>query len=236
LLFAIRHSHLAITVATRQKFSLHIQRNLIAGILTIIPILVVWVVLDFVFAFLFSVGSPIGRGLIRIIADRMPESAPLLTSDIFEWLVAVILALLLIYGIGAAASRVIGLKLIAAFEALVARIPFVQSIYSGSKKLVAALRHKPDNVSRVVLIDFPSAPTKAVGLVMRTFTDAGTGVETAMVYVPTAFNPTAGFLEFVPVANMTSLDMTMDQAMAMVVSGGAVSPDRISTQPPPSTP
>jgi uncharacterized membrane protein len=57
-----------------------------------------------------------------------------------------------------------------------------------------------------------------------------------MVYVPTAFNPTAGFLEFVPVANLTNLDMSMDQAMAMIVSGGAVSPDRISSQPPPPTP
>jgi len=221
-------------VSEPKQFTPHIQRNLIAGVLTIIPILVVWIVLDFVFAFLFSVGSPVGRALIRVIADRMPEAAPFLTSDIFEWLMAVILALLLIYGIGAAASRVIGLKLIGMFEALVAKIPFVQAIYSGSKKLVGALRQKQGNVSRVVLIDFPSAPTKAVGLVMRTFTDAGTGQETAMVYVPTAFNPTAGFLEFVPVANLTNLDMSMDQAMAMIVSGGAVSPDRISSQPPPT--
>jgi uncharacterized membrane protein len=219
-------------VSKPKQFTLHIQRNLIAGVLTIIPILVVWVVMDFVFSFLFSVGSPVGRALIDIIADRAPEAAPILTSDAFEWLMAVVLALLLIYSIGAAASRVIGLKLIALFEALVAKIPFVQSIYSGSKKLVAALRHKQGSASRVVLIDFPSAPTKAVGLVMRTYTDAGTGQEMAMVYVPTAFNPTAGFLEFVPIANLTNLDMSMDQAMAMIVSGGAVSPDRISSEPP----
>jgi len=219
-------------VSNRQKFSLHIQRNLIAGVLTIIPILVVWIVLDFVFAFLFSVGSPVGRALIALIVDRTPEAAPLLTSDVFEWIIGVVLALMLIYFIGAAASRVIGLKLIAMFESLVAKIPFVQSIYSGSKKLVAALRQKQGGASRVVLIDFPSPPTKAVGLVMRTFVDAGTGQETAMVYVPTAFNPTAGFLEFVPTANLTNLDMSMDQAMAMIVSGGAVSPDQIGSHPP----
>jgi uncharacterized membrane protein len=218
-----------IRLSERKGLSLHIQRNLIAGILTLIPIIVVWIVLDFVLGFLFTVGSPVGRGVIALIASVSPETEPLLTGDSFEYAFAVTMALLLIYAIGAAASRVIGLRLIAGFEALIARIPFVQSIYSASKKLVGALRQPQGGASRVVLIEFPAPPLKTIGLVMRSFTDAGTGEEMAMVYVPTAFNPTAGFLEIVPAANLIPTSMSMDQAMAVVISGGAVSPDQIST-------
>jgi uncharacterized membrane protein len=216
-------------VTERKGLTLHIQRNLIAGVLTIIPIIVVWIVLDFVLGFLFTVGSPVGRAVIALIASVSPQSEPLLTGDEFEYAFAVVIALLLIYAIGAAASRVIGLKLIGAFEALIARIPFVQAIYSASKKLVGALRTPQGGASRVVLIEFPAPPLKTIGLVMRTYKEPDTGEEMAMVYVPTAFNPTAGFVEIVPTAKLLPTTMTMDQAMAVLLSGGAVSPDTIST-------
>src|SRR5262249_49395690 len=162
----------------------------------------------FVFSFLFTVGSPFGRALVQVVAENAPEMAPLITSTAFEWFVAVVLAFLLICSIGFAATRVIGMKLIALGEAVIARIPFVQPIYSASKKLVGALRQQPGSGARAVLVDFPAPGMKAIGFLMRSYTDAGTGEETAMVYVPTAFNPTAGFLQIVPVARITNVDLT----------------------------
>jgi uncharacterized membrane protein len=219
-------------VSGNKRLSLHLQRNLIAGILTIIPILVVWLVLEFVFDFLFWVGSPVGHALITIIGPQAPGATPWLSNDLIEWCVAVVVALLLIYAIGATASRVVGLRLIALFESLIARIPFVQQIYSASKKLIVSFRPKTDGGSRVVLIDFPSPEMKTVAFLMRNYTDTGTGQEMTVVYVPTAFNPTAGFVELVPARKVTTTDLTMDQAWQMVLSGGAVAPDRMRTVPP----
>ncbi len=221
-------------MSTRKPFSSYIRQYFIAGVLTIIPVIMVWLVMDFVFAFLFSVGSPLGGALVNSIAQSRPQLAPVITSTAFEWFVAVILATLLICTIGAAASRVIGKRLIAFGEAVIARIPFVQTIYSATKTLVGSLRHETGTGTRAVLVDYPSPPMKAIGFVMRTFTDTGTGEETAMVYVPTAFNPTAGFLQFVPVGKITHTDLTTDQAMALVVSGGAISPATVGTKPPAS--
>jgi uncharacterized membrane protein len=90
------------------------------------------------------------------------------------------------------------------------------------------MQQKPEGASRVVLVEFPHPGLRAVGLVMRTFRDSKTGEELAAVFVPTAPNPTSGYLEIVATARLTATDMTMDQAMTMILSGGATTPDHIS--------
>jgi uncharacterized membrane protein len=215
-------------VSDLKRTSRTIRSNLIAGILTVIPLLVVWLVLDFIFALLFAVGSPIEDGVNRFIMDRMPEAAPLLDNSLFRWFVAIVLALLLLHTIGAIASRVLGRRMIAGLEGLIARIPVVETVYSASKKLVGVLQQKPDGPARVVLIEFPHPGMRTIGLVMRVFPDAVTGEELAAVYVPTTPNPTSGYLEILPLRALTPTSMTMDQAMTMIVSGGAVGPEKFS--------
>jgi len=208
---------------------IHLKANLIAGVLTIIPILVVWVVLSFVFDILFRVGAPMERALIDVVADVAPGAEPVLTHPLFEWCVAIVVALFLIYSIGAFASHVVGDRLIASFERLIDRIPGVQLVYSASKKLIAALQPPPGSkTARIVLFDFPYKGVKVIGLVMKTFHDTKTGEDTAVIYIPTAPNPTSGYLEIVPVKNLVSTDLTMDEAMTMIVSGGAITPDRLT--------
>ena len=208
-----------------------IRANLLAGILTVIPLLVVWIVLDFVFSILFAVGSPVVSGLTMFFSDRFSDADPIITNPAFQWVVAIICALLLLYVIGSIASRVVGKKVIELIETLIARIPFVQTVYSASKKLIVMLQQKPEDAARVVWINYPHPGLKTIGLVTRVFEDARTGEELAAVYVPTAFNPTAGFLQIVAMNTLVPTSMTMDQAMTMLVSGGAVGPDQLSIAP-----
>jgi len=216
-------------LSDKKPGSLHIKGHMIAGVLTLIPILVVWIVLEFLLALLFRFGAPLERALVDAISRVTPGAEPILTNSVFEWCVAIIVALLLIYAIGAAASHVVGNRLLAVFEGLIARIPLVQTVYSASKKLVVALQPQPGTSNaRVVLIDFPYPGMKVVALVMKTLKDANTGEDLAVVYVPTAPNPTSGYLEVVPMRNLVSTDLTMDQAMTMVVSGGAITPENFS--------
>jgi uncharacterized membrane protein len=209
-----------------------VQTNLITGVLTLIPLLVVWLVLEFVLSFLFAVGSPFAMGVTMFITDRMPGAERLLDDPYFHWLVAVLVALVLLYAVGAITSRMVGKKLIAFVEGLIARIPVIETVYSASKKLVGILQQQPDGTTaRVVLVEFPQPGMKAIGLVMRVFTDAVTGEELAAVYVPTTPNPTSGYLEIMPLARVVPTALTMDQAMTMIVSGGAVAPDNFSVFP-----
>jgi len=130
------------------------------------------------------------------------------------------------YLVGFATDRVFGQRLLTTFEDMIGRIPLVQTIYGGTKKLMTMLSTKPAGTQRVVLIDFPSPELKSVGFVTRIFTDKA-GRELAAVYVPTTPNPTGGYLEIVPTEKIIATDWSMDQAMAFILSGGAVGPDEL---------
>ena len=96
-----------------------------------------------------------------------------------RWLIAVFVALLVLYLIGAIVSRVAGQRALGFFERLIARIPMVETVYSAAKKLIDVMRQPAGGGQRVVLIDFPSEGMKTLGFVMRTFPDAKTGEELA---------------------------------------------------------
>jgi len=68
---------------------------------------------------------------------------------------------------------------------------------------------------------------KTVGFVTRVLNDQHTGRQLAAVYVPTTPNPTSGYLEIVPLESLVATDWSMDEAMAFIISGGAVAPDHI---------
>lgn len=135
--------------------------------------------------------------------------------------------LLAIIAVGVMAHRVLGQRLLGWFEAFVQRIPLANLIYGGVRKLIDILQTQPEGAQRVVLIDFPHRDMKAVGFVTRILTEEGSGRELAAVYVPTTPNPTSGYLEVVPVENLTPTDWSVDQAMSFIISGGAVSPTSV---------
>jgi uncharacterized membrane protein len=169
--------------------------------------------------------------LLTSLSPASPQAAAALNSDVILFVLALLLTLLVLYGIGWLANRMIGQRLIDGFDAVLARIPVVQTIYGGTKKLMAVLQQKPSGVQRVVLIDFPRRGMKVVGFVTRVMMEEGTGREMAAVYIPTTPNPTGGYLEVVPVDELTPTDWTMDQAMAFIISGGAVAPDTLPASP-----
>ena len=106
-------------------------------------------------------------------------------------------------------------------------MPLVSQVYGAVQKLIQSLNRKPDGVQRVVLLPFPNEQLRAIGFVTKTFTDSATGRDMAAVYMPTAVNPTCGYLEIVPVEICVETDLTADQAMNMILSGGATAPDAI---------
>jgi uncharacterized membrane protein len=205
---------------------------MIAGLLTIIPLVVVWLVFDFFLQTLSDWGRPFAGVLAEAIEEQHPAMMPVLEDGRVQWVIALFCTLLALYVIGAVTSRVIGQRLWGYVEAVIHRIPLANTVYSAARKLVDVLRTKPENAQRVVLIDFPREGAKTIGFVMRTFTDANTGVEMAAVYVPTAVNPTTGYLQLLPVSKLTPSDMPADQAMAMIISAGAVMPERMTLSVP----
>ena len=221
---------------------LHVRRYLIAGALMLAPLWVTWLVLDFLLRLLARIGRPWVNTFVSVVSRISPDVGELLAGSSLETLLAAALTLLLLYPLGWAASRVLARQVIARFESLVARVPLVQVIYGGTKKLLSALQTTPQGVQRVVLIDFPAPPLKTVALVTRVVRDTSTGRDMAVVYVPTSPNPTSGYMEIVPVELITPTDWSLDEAMRFVITGGTSAPDEMNfarngdTSPPAGVP
>jgi uncharacterized membrane protein len=206
------------------------SRYLITGILTVIPIWITWMVFKFLFTQLSQIGTPWVQKLAQFFRESSPAFADwILAPD--SWFlptIAVLVTLLALYLLGWIATLFIGKRIIKAFDSIMERLPFVQTIYGSTKKLLSVLQQDPDGAQRVVLIDFPSSQMKTVGFVTQILTDDDTGQKLAAVYVPTTPNPTSGYLEIVPLENVVSTDWTMDEAMTFIISGGAVAPEKLN--------
>ena len=219
-------------VQHHHKLPPHAQRYLVTGILTIIPIWITWLVFEVVLSQLTRPGMLGVRALSRSLRDDLPILSDLLLQTWFQNLLAALITLIGLYLLGWIATRVVGRRIISGFESLMNRVPVVQIIYGSTRKLIQSLQQEsPQTQQRVVLIEFPSPGMKTVGFITRVLRDQATNEELAVVYVPTAPNPTSGYLEILPLAKVTVIDWTMDEAMTFVISGGVVSPDRVDYTP-----
>lgn len=215
---------------------LHIKRTLLTGVIAVIPLCVTWIVFAYIFVLLSHLGTPLVGALAAALAPWAPAVAGTIHVDWVTSLLALLLTLLAFYALGWAAHRVVGRRLLAGLDAVIRRVPLVRIIYDGAQKLVSALQTKPGHGERVVLVDFPRRGLKAVGLVTRVWNEPESGRRMASVFVPTTPNPTSGYLQILPADELVTTDWTVDQAMALVISGGAVAPDHLprSTTPPAS--
>lgn len=202
----------------------HLQRYMFAGLITVGPLLVTWLVFSWVFETLANAGLP----LVHFFGS--------IDQPWLESLFAVLLTLIVLYGVGRISSLVVGRQAFNLFETILERLPVVAKVYTSVRQLLETMMVKKDSGQRVVLIDFPIEGQKSVGFLTRTLTDEETGRELAAVLLPNAINPTSAFLQILPMDRVTETDLTMEQAMSMLMTGGAVSPDTIRFTQPVRTP
>jgi uncharacterized membrane protein len=199
-----------------------LQRNVLAGIITVGPLFVTWLIFSFVLGSLAKAGMPLAQLLTSIFPEQW------LARPVMQSVLAVLLTLAVLYVLGRVTSLVIGRQAFGLFESLLERLPFVAKVYSSVRQLIDSMLAKKDTNQRVVLVDFPIAGQKSIGFLTRTMVDSNTGEELAAVLLPNAINPTSAFLQLLPLSRVTLTDLTMEQAMSMLMTGGAVAPERIA--------
>lgn len=198
-----------------------LKHHVIAGILTAGPLFITWLVLSFAIGVLAHVGLP----FVHILTAPFPHT--FLRDTWVEYTLAVLLTVAAFYAAGRATSKVVGRQLFELLETMLERLPLVNKIYTSVRQAVDTLTKKDREGKRVVLIDFPLAGQKSIGFLTHVVADAATGMPIAAVLVPQAINPSSSYLQFVPMHAVTETDLTMEQAMSMLLTGGAVCPDTI---------
>ncbi len=183
------------------------------GLLVLTPI----VVTAYVFYQLFSkVDGLLGGKLVELTGRTIPGMG----------FVAVILLILFV---GVVARNFIGKKVIQLGEDFVNRIPMINRIYSAVQQLSQAFfSGKRAVFQKAVLIEFPQKGSYCIGF--QTSETRGeiqrqTEKELLSIFLPTSPNPTSGYLLFVPKEKVYSLQMTIEEAVKLVISGGSVLPE-----------
>jgi len=198
-----------------------LQRNILAGIITIGPLFVTYLIFKFLLDALAKAGMPV----IKLFAAIFPEEW--LSQPWLQSIMAIVLTLVMLYVVGRVTSLVVGRQALELFEATLDRLPVVAKIYSSVRQLIDSMMAKKESSQRVVLVDFPIPGQKSIGFLTRTMTDETTGELLAAVLLPNAINPTSAFLQILPIKKVTETNLTMEQAMSMIMTGGAVGPETI---------
>jgi uncharacterized membrane protein len=141
----------------------------------------------------------------------------------------VLLAFALILIAGALYNMFLLRPIIHGIERLFEKIPLIRPVYSGIKKLVHAFSFQDKaSFSQVVRIEFPKKGIYSIGFLasqIDTHIAPNSDKKYFSVFVPTTPNPTSGFLVLVPEEEIAILDISRQDAMAMIISGGIIQPD-----------
>ncbi|MEX0759628.1 MAG: DUF502 domain-containing protein [Tistlia sp.] len=143
--------------------------------------------------------------------------------------IGVVLTLAFVTLVGVVAAGYLGRLATGYGERLLARVPVVRSIYSATKQILqTVLAQRSQAFRQVVLVQYPYQGCWSIGFVTaegRGEIQRVTSDEVVAVFIPAVPNPTTGFLLFVPREEVNTLDISVEQGLKLVISGGIVVPD-----------
>jgi uncharacterized membrane protein len=198
------------------RFMHALRRMFLSGVLITVPIIVTYVVLNFLFENVDGILSPLVE---RAFGYSVPGMG----------LVATFLIILLI---GILGRNVVGSRFVTAGEAMINRMPVARTIYGAAKQLVEAVTHPDhDRFKHAVLIEYPRKGLYQIGFASgKTSLQAGaTEEELVAIFIPSTPTPVTGFVVLVPRGDVIELSMSAEEAIKFLVSGGLVAPSTLTS-------
>jgi len=193
-----------------------LRRYLVAGVLVWLPILAtVWLV-----SFMLRI---MDRTLLLLPPSYRPEALVGFSLPGVGALFALIVLLLT----GLLVTNLIGRRLVVWGEELLNRIPVVRSVYGGVKSFTESVFSQSNSFRKVVMVEYPRAGAWSIGFLTAEDVPEVSdrmGEPHVAVYISAALNATAGYLVLVPRRQVVELDMSVDEAMKMIITCGVVVP------------
>lgn len=227
-----------------ETFSQDFRRFFVRGLKALLPTLItLWLMLK-IWEFLWEyIGFYIILGL-RHVSEKLPVGITSKTKDLpfdlksVTWsvqLTGVVLAILLVYVVGLLAGNFIGRAAWALAERTSLRIPMIRAIYPAVKQItdfVLAERSGQFASARVVAVEPHAKGIWSIGLVTGTEIKAlseSIGTELLTVFIPSSPTAFTGYVIVVPRQSIIELPLTVEQAIRLLVSGGVIDPQTISS-------
>ena len=184
------------------------KRITFAGLFAIVPLALTFYIIKIIIVFLDQLTAPI---MARINLE-IPGFGLILT-------------LLIIFALGIFVTNVLGRRLFSWGERLISSIPLVKNIYNTLKQITNAFSGatKTENYQRVIYIQYPRKELWTISFVTGDSVDKS-GEEYYHVFVPTTPNPTSGVFIIVPKKDAIEADLTVEEGLKAVISGGLLAP------------
>ncbi len=186
----------------------------------------------FIFGYLFQLLHHwIGRPVSKLLPETViaPDGSALIAS-----LVGLLLLIACILVVGAIVSTVVGKRLAAFSERILLQLPLIRTVYAPAKQIVEFfVNPSAIQFSAVVLVRYPHPNSYAIGFITGRNVEAlesATGKKLVNVFVPFTPTPVTGILLILPEEDVIPVDLTVEEALKMVVSGGVVTPTRLSME------
>lgn len=200
-----------------KRFRTSLKNYFLTGLLVLLPIYITVKIILFLI-----------KGMDAILRYIPPKYLPETYLQFYIPGLGLILVVIIILVVGLLTRNFIGGKIVRFGENIVNRIPFVRSLYTGVKQLMEAFFiQKNDAFKRVGLLEYPRRGIYVLGFVTgesKGEVQSKTGKNMINVFVPTSPNPTSGFYILIPEDDLIILDMTVEDAFKLIISGGMLSP------------
>ncbi|MDO8603350.1 MAG: DUF502 domain-containing protein [Candidatus Omnitrophota bacterium] len=199
-----------------------IKINFFTGLLIVVPVALTFWVLYFIISKLnLLLLEPVMEIFQMWLPDRV--SVELFTK------VAIFFILLGLLTLTGFAARIIIVRKVFGFgENILYKVPMINTIYKGLKDMSAAFLSGHKSIfKKVVLVEYPKNGVYAIGFVTSVTKGEAqekTKKDVINIFVPTTPNPTSGMLVLVPESDVIILDMSVEDGMKMIISGGVVTP------------
>ena len=203
-----------------QRAGNHFQSTTVSALISLLPIIIPVAVIVYVVNLVDSMVIPTLTMAVRELSGER------LTLPQF-WGLGLGLALLVCYLVGLMASTSVGQRLIHSVMSVMEWIPVVRSIVRVTQQATTVVTAQ-FSFSRVVFLEWPREGMVAMGFVTARVEKATTEESLAIVYIPTAPNPTSGNMALVAEDDLFETDMTVEDAMKLVFSGGIATPDALT--------
>ncbi|MCL0028982.1 DUF502 domain-containing protein [Dehalococcoidia bacterium] len=215
-----RKDETGVEPSTLQSLERHIFGRLGRGFLVLIPLIVTLLIIGYLLVSLRNIFSPT---VDVITSNPILQSVPAITPVV--WTLMVVLLLGFFYFVGALVIAGSRRRVVQLQTAILSRIPVAKTIYGVARQASDALATSQKNsFSRVVLLEWPRPGIRAMGFVTGHCHVPDDDRTMLVVYIPTVPNPTSGMLAILPETEVVDANITVEEAMKVVFSGGIVLP------------
>jgi uncharacterized membrane protein len=194
-----------------------LRRYFLTGLVVLAPVGVTAVVLAWMFR---TIDNILGEPLQAAVGVRLPG-------------VGFVLLIIAVLAVGWVVHFAAGRQLLHWWNEALARFPLTGRLYTAMSQIVQSVVGEQRRLfHRTVLVPYPTEGMWAVAFVTHErapLLAEVVGEPCVNVFVPTTPNPTSGFMLVVPVSRVRPLDISVEEAMKLIMSGGAVTPGDVAT-------